>query len=65
MGVDEEQLRKEATKRITMRRAFWQHLASYVIVNVALIGVWAITGAATSGRRGSLVDGGSAWCSTR
>ena len=45
MGVDEEQLRKEATKRITMRRAFWQHLASYVIVNVALIGVWAITGA--------------------
>lgn len=45
MGVDEEQLRKEATKRISMRREFWQHLASYVIVSAALIGAWAITGA--------------------
>ena len=45
MSSDEEQLRKDAMQRIRMRREFWQHLVSYVIVNVALIGVWAITGA--------------------
>jgi 2TM domain len=44
MGSDEEQLREEARRRIKLRREFWQHVVSYVIVNAALIGVWAITG---------------------
>ena len=45
MVSDEEQLRDEAKQRIKLRREFWQHVVSYVIVNAALIGVWAITGA--------------------
>jgi len=41
---DEEELRKQAKRRIRDRRDFWQHLVSFVIVNAALIGIWAITG---------------------
>lgn len=44
MGLNEEELRKEATERLKTRREFWQHLASYVIVNAGLIGIWAIGG---------------------
>ena len=44
MSIDEEQLRSEATKRITAQREFWQHLAAYVIVNAGLIAIWAIGG---------------------
>jgi len=42
---NEEELRRQAKHRIQDRRAFWQDLVSYVIVNAALIGIWAITGA--------------------
>ncbi len=45
MSADEDRLREQATERIKLRREFWQHLVSYAIVNAALIGVWAITGA--------------------
>jgi hypothetical protein len=40
----EEDLRRQAKRRIQDRRAFWQDLVSYVIVNAALIGIWAVTG---------------------
>jgi hypothetical protein len=40
----EEDLHKEAKRRIRDRRDFWQHLVSYVIVNAALIGIWAVSG---------------------
>ena len=46
MDPNEEQVRIEATQRIQARRGFWRHLGAYVIVNAALIGVWAATGAA-------------------
>ncbi len=45
MSSDEGGLRDEAVQQIKRRREFWQDLVSYVIVNAALIGVWAITGA--------------------
>lgn len=41
----EEELRREAKRRIKDRREFWQHLVSYAIVNAALIGIWAVSGA--------------------
>jgi hypothetical protein len=41
----EEELRKEALHRIGQRRAFYTVLAIYVIVNVALVGVWYLSGA--------------------
>ena len=45
MNEYDERLRDEAVQQIKRRREFWQDLVSYVIVNAALIGVWAITGA--------------------
>jgi hypothetical protein len=42
---DEEEVRRQAKRRIEDRRGFWQDLVSYVIVNAALIGIWATTGA--------------------
>ena len=58
--MDEEQLRSEATKRLKAKREFWQHLATYVIVNAGLIAIGPSAAAATSGPAGSSPDGGSA-----
>lgn len=40
----EDELYREARRRVKDRREFWQHVVSYVIVNAFLIGIWAITG---------------------
>ena len=40
----EDELRAAALKRINERRGFYVHLAIYVIVNLALIGFWAVQG---------------------
>jgi hypothetical protein len=45
MGMSDEELRSFAVKRVKEKREFWQHLASYVIVNAALIGIWSVGGA--------------------
>jgi hypothetical protein len=42
MGMSEDELRAFAAKRVKEKREFWQHLVAYVIVNAALIGIWAI-----------------------
>jgi len=42
---NEEELRKQAVKRIGVRRAFYTNLAIYVIVNIALVGFWYVSGA--------------------
>jgi len=42
MGMSDEELRSFAAKRLKEKREFWQHLVTYVIVNTALIGIWAI-----------------------
>jgi hypothetical protein len=39
------QLREKARKRVTQRREFYAHLTTYVVVNAAIILVWALTGA--------------------
>ena len=43
-----EQRREQAVRRLKKRRDFRAHLTSYVVVNTALWGVWAVIGA-TSG----------------
>ena len=42
--TDEDEQRKAAIKRIEAKRAFRMHLALYVLVNLLLIVVWALTG---------------------
>lgn len=44
-----EEQRTAALSRIGARKAFWRHLAVYVIVNVFMVVIWA------------LGDGGSFW----
>ena len=41
---DEADLRTRAMERVQRKREFWSHLAAYVLVNVALIVIWAMTG---------------------
>ena len=36
--------REEAIKRIGEKRDFYRHLVSYVVVNVGLVIIWALTG---------------------
>lgn len=47
-AAGEDDLRKQAIKRIKQRRDFRRHLVIYVIVNAALWALWAIDGADTS-----------------
>lgn len=44
MAVESEQ-RKAAIERLKNRRSFVPHLVVFVVVNAALIGIWAATGA--------------------
>lgn len=45
MAEGQEDLRKQARKRIEKRRDFTTHVVTYVLVNLMLIGIWAISGA--------------------
>jgi len=36
--------REAAVKRIKNKRDFWGHVATYVIVNLALVAIWAMSG---------------------
>jgi hypothetical protein len=38
----DEELRSLALKRLKDKREFWQHLVAYVVVNTALVGIWAL-----------------------
>jgi hypothetical protein len=40
-GMSEEQIYEEAKKRVEAKRGFFTHLAVYVIVNIALVLIWA------------------------
>jgi 2TM domain-containing protein len=42
--TSEEDLRKEAVKSIQRKRSFKQTAFAYLVVNLLLIGVWAISG---------------------
>lgn len=44
MHVDDD-LRKEAIKRVSKRRDLGAHVVTYCVVNAMLVAIWAITGA--------------------
>ena len=44
VATTEEEIRKEAVKRLKKKRDFKAHLVSYVLVNAMLVGIWAISG---------------------
>ena len=41
--ADANDTRAAAIKRLENKRAFWQHLAIYLVVNAFLVLVWAVT----------------------
>jgi hypothetical protein len=45
MTITDEDVRKEAERRVHKRRDLGAHVVVYVVVNLMLIGMWAITGA--------------------
>jgi len=44
-GTTEDDVRKQARKRLEKKRDFIAHVVTYVLVNAMLIGIWAISGA--------------------
>jgi hypothetical protein len=44
-GRDERTVRERALERIEKKQEFHAHLLAYVLVNVMLVGIWAVTGA--------------------
>jgi uncharacterized membrane protein YecN with MAPEG domain len=42
---NDEELREAAIASLKRKRDFTQHLVSYVVVNLLLVGIWAISGA--------------------
>jgi fatty acid desaturase len=45
--TSEEDLRKEAVRSIQRKRSFKQTAFAYVVVNLLLVGIWAISGTDT------------------
>jgi hypothetical protein len=43
--TDDFERREAAISRLKNKRAFWQGLVAYVVINLFLVGVWAVTGA--------------------
>jgi hypothetical protein len=41
---DDDELRTQARKRLEKKSDFAAHCVSYVVVNLMLVGVWALTG---------------------
>jgi len=42
-GMSEEEIYHQARKRVEEKKGFYIHLAVYVIVNILLIIIWAVT----------------------
>jgi len=42
--IDETELRKRVTKKLESRKEFYEHLASYIGVNLMLWSIWLFTG---------------------
>jgi len=45
MSEPDDDVRTQARKRLEKRRDFATHVVAYVVVNLMLIGIWAVTGA--------------------
>ena len=43
--MEEEERRAQALETLQARRDFVSHVVAYTVVNLALIGIWAVTGA--------------------
>jgi hypothetical protein len=43
--VEQADAREHAIRRVKAKREFTTHLAIYLVVNVALVGIWAASGA--------------------
>ena len=44
MATTEEDLRKQAERNVRKRRELGAHVVAYVVVNAALVGIWALGG---------------------
>ena len=42
--MSEEELYREARKRVEEKKGFFMHLAVYICVNIFLVIIWAVTG---------------------
>ena len=42
--LSEEEIYEEARKRVKAKRDFYRHLGAYLVVNVVLIIIWALSG---------------------
>lgn len=40
--TDEQDQRKQAIDRLKNKRAFWQNLVAYVVINAFLVAIWAM-----------------------
>ena len=59
--LSEEELYKEARKRVKDKRNFYRHLGAYLVVNIILIIIWALSGDAARGRTWSGDWTGGMW----
>jgi len=44
-GMSEEEIYRQARKRVEEKKGFYIHFAVYIIVNIILVIIWATTGA--------------------
>jgi fatty acid desaturase len=44
-GMSEEEIYRQAMKRVEEKKGFYVHFAVYIIVNIILVIIWAATGA--------------------
>ena len=44
-GMSEEEIYRQARKRVEEKKGFYIHFAVYIIVNIILVIIWAATGA--------------------
>jgi len=44
-GMSEEEIYSLARKRVEEKKGFYTHLAVYIVVNIFLVIIWAVTGA--------------------
>jgi len=44
MATTEQDLRKQAERNVRKRRELGAHIVAYVVVNAALVGIWALGG---------------------
>ena len=44
-GMSEEEIYREARKRVEEKKGFYTHCIVYILVNIMLIIIWAVTGA--------------------